>query len=164
MPLPHNVPRPRLTRVAPNLLFAGRAALLEQHYFAQNEKEYHALLQEFYLSEARRQHQAEQHRLNQVLYGPFDHLPHNPNLPAPLLQQQYSQQQQQQQPLSAPALQQRMPLSQYNAVASTNQAPPQPQPQAMSWQQARPAQLAGSKRHCEPFGDQGAAPKRPAFR
>ena len=136
----------RLGRCAPSVC-AG-IARAELHYFAQNEKEYHDMLHEHYLSS--RQHQEEQQRLNQVLYGPFDHRPQ--------AQQQYPQQQ----PVfaAAPAPQQRVPLAQYNAATATNQAPPQ----AMAWQQVRPPQLAGSKRHCEPFSDLGAAPKHPAFR
>lgn len=40
---------------------------LERHYFAQQEAEFNAGLSEYYA--ARRQHQEQQQRLNQVLYG-----------------------------------------------------------------------------------------------
>lgn len=86
---------------------------LERHYFAQQEVEYNARLTEYYA--ARQQHQQEQHRLNQVLYG-FG--PSQRALPP-------SQQPSQQQYHPQPQLQQYHPQQQYHQQRSL------PQPQGM---------------------------------
>ena len=140
--------------------FSAMEATLELLYWSQNEIEYHRQLQEYYTLRA--QHQQEQQRLNQVLYGHC--LPHELGLFGQ--QQKYGRHQQQQQ---VAQLGQQLEQGHNNDVmmagASPARAPLQPlaqanQKQHQCWQQQQQqhkaadmdtccTQLAGRKRTSE---------------
>ncbi|GAB4818673.1 hypothetical protein N2152v2_005719 [Parachlorella kessleri] len=142
--------------------FSAMEATLELLYWSQNEVEYHRQLQEYYTLRA--QHQQEQQRLNQVLFGHF--LPQEVGCLGH--QQKYGghQQQQQQQQLAQfnQQLEQSNEVDMFMVSASSARPPLLPLVQAnqqpgLVWEQQRQhkaaametccTQLAGRKRTSE---------------